>query len=182
MGIPVRNISAITSAALTQIEGSVWDAAATSHSTTGTYGARAGVERIIGSRTFDNTAGNGASGGNSVWYTVTGQIEVVRIIPRITTTLTGATATISLGTADTTTKFIAASLATSMTSNKFWFDAATIIYDELAIPAACKEIVIDSNVVSAVAVAGITGGVLSIILEWVPLSSGATVVKAAGVT
>lgn len=162
--------------------GAVWDEPRTGHTSTGTYGAGLGVERLIGTRTFDNTAGNGAV-GNAVWFTVTGQIEVLRIIPRCTLTLTsGGAATITLGTADTTNKFIAATTATSITSNKFWFDNTTVIYDDLAIPAALKEIAIDSNVVSVVGTTGITGGTLSIILEWAPLSSGATVALASGVS
>ena len=112
-------------------------------------------------------------------FTVTGSVRIASILPRCTTTLVGATATLALGVTANTALFIAATTATGIATNSIWVDTAPDA-NGVALPALMKDILIndDDEIVGTVAVANVTGGVLEIVVEYVPESSGSSIVAA----
>lgn len=126
-------------------------------------------------KTYANTAGNGAVGSVTL-FTVTGEIQVIALVPFCTTLLTEAapTATIALGVTGSTSLFVAATNAVDIDANEFWVDT-TPDANGVAIPAALKDIVITDNIINTVAAQGVTAGVIRYDLYWRPLSSDAAV-------
>ncbi len=126
--------------------------------------------------TFDGAAGTGAVGAVPL-FTVTGSLIVVYILGIVTTTLTGASGTLALGTTSHTSEFIAATTATTLTTtNNIWM-STTATAGSMAMPALIKEQVVTENILMTAAVsAGVTGGVMRIDCYWMPLGAGATVV------
>lgn len=132
------------------------------------------LRRTSFTKTYANTAGNGAIGAVTL-FTVTGEVLIAYLTAFCTTSLTGATATITLGvtgkaTVAQTPLFIAATTATGITSGLFWVDTAPDA-NGIAVPAALKDIVITDNILNDVAVADLTGGVIRYDCYWLPLSS-----------
>ena len=124
--------------------------------------------------TFTGASGLGQSGSNTVWFTQSGGLVVVdEIAGRVTTNLAGATATITLGIVGSTGLFVAATTATLLVTTAAIWVSTTPTDAGLALPAAVKQIVINANIVSAVAVADITSGVLEMNVRWHPLTPGA---------
>lgn len=125
--------------------------------------------------TFTGAASLGAI-GNVPLFTVTGAVHVASIYGYVTTTLGGATATLILGVAGSTSLFIGVTTATGMTStNNIWV-STTPTAAGLAIPAALKDIMITANIVGTVATAAVTSGVLVVTCYWLPVSNGSSVV------
>ncbi len=123
--------------------------------------------------TFTGAAGLGAIGAVPL-FTIVGQVNIKKIAGYVLTNLAGATATLALGVTGSTALFIAATLATNMiTTTAIWM-TATPTAGGLAIPAACKDIDIDANIIGTVAAAAVSAGVLRIDVEYLPLSAGAS--------
>lgn len=129
--------------------------------------------------TFTGASGLGLAGTNVALFTVTGEVEVVRIVPVCTVDLTEAapTATLALGVTSSTALFVAATTATAIDAGEFWV-TTTPTANGIAIPAACKEIAITDSIVAAPAVQNVNGGVIRFDLWWRPLSSDGLVVAA----
>ena len=138
------------------------------------------LRRIVGTRAYDGTAGNGAVGAASI-FTVTGEVLIALLTATCTETLAGATATISLGVTGDTAALIGATTATTITNGLAWHDATPKANLE-AVPAALKDIWITDNILTQIAVADVTNGTLRFTLWWLPISNDANVVLAAGVT
>lgn len=128
--------------------------------------------------TFTGASGVGLHATNTVWFTVTGGLIIIDYIAgRVTTNLTGASATATLGVVGSTSLFVAATTATTLTTAAEIFASTTATAAGLAAPAATKGIIIDANIVSAMhATNDITGGVLEMNVIWRPLTPGATLV------
>lgn len=123
--------------------------------------------------TFTGAANFGAQ-GNLPLFTTTGAVLVRQVVGYVSTSLTGATATIALGVAGSTSLFVAATIATTMTStNNIWL-STTATAAGLALPALASNIVVTANIVGTVAVAAVASGVLTIAVIYVPLSAGAS--------
>ena len=129
--------------------------------------------------TFDGNANLGQSGTNTTWFTISGEVMVVAISGFCTTSLTeaGATASITLGITGDTNLFIAATTAVDIDGSEFWISNAPAA-NGIALPAACKDILITDDILSAVASQNVNGGVLRIDCWWMPLSSGGSLVVA----
>ena len=129
--------------------------------------------------TFDGSAGFGLAGTNITMFTVTGEVEILRIVPFCTTLLTesGATATLSLGLTGSVAFFIAATNAVDIDANEFWVDTAPDPIG-IAIPAGLKEIAITDDILLAPAVTNVASGVLRIDVWWRPLSVNGNLVAA----
>jgi len=155
--------------------GNIWDELTSAHSLAGSVGT--GLPRL-GSKTvtFTGASGFGAVGTNTVWFTVTGLVLIEYIAGRVTTSLTGATATLTLGVIGQTALFIAATIATTMTTASEIWTGTTTATGGQAEPAITTNNVIDANIVSVVGVAGVASGVLEIDVIWRPLTPGATLV------
>ena len=131
---------------------------------------------LVKSFTFDGGAGAGLSGSAITFFTVTGEVEIISLVPICDTDLTtSGAATLALGVTGNTTLFIAATTATGIDAALFWM-TATPTANALAVPAALKNIAITDNIIGTVATANITGGVIRFQLLWRPLSAGSLVV------
>lgn len=124
--------------------------------------------------TFTGAAGFGAI-GNVPLFTVTGQVLVTYIAGIVTTSLTGASATIALGTTTNTAEFIAATTATTLTTAAPIWMSATATAGSMAIPALVKDQIVAENIVITAAVAAVATGVLRIDCLWLPLGAGGSV-------
>jgi len=124
--------------------------------------------------TFDNTAGNGAVGTVAL-FTTTGAVLVKSIGVSCTADLTGALATISLGVVGNVGGLITVTTATTIDSGQIWADG-TPTANLKALPAALKDILINSNMQYDILTAGITGGVLKISVVWEPASGNGNLV------
>ncbi len=124
--------------------------------------------------TFTGGAGLGAV-GTVAWFTVTGGVVLVReIVGRVTTSLTGATATISLATTSEAGEFIGATTATSLTTTNNLWASTTPTAGAMVVPGSIKEFYVAENIISTVATAAITAGVLELNVLWTPITPGAT--------
>lgn len=155
----------------------VWDEAISNHSTSGSFAN--GMDRLSSKTvTFTGASGLGASATNTVWFTQSGGLILVKYIAgRCTTTLTGANATLTLGVIGSTALFIAATTATTLIAgtSDIWVSTTATLGGIVETASDVSE-VINGNIVSAVATANITGGVLELNVIWVPLTPGATLV------
>ena len=139
----------------------------------------AGIYRASKTLTFTGAAGLGAVGAVPL-FTITGEVEIVRIVPFCTTLLGEAApggATLALGVTVATTLLIAATTALDIDANEFWVDI-TPDPNGIAIPAALKEIAITDNIIGTVAVAAVNSGVIRFDLLWSPISADGLVAAA----
>lgn len=139
-------------------------------------GSSGPYQRSTVSVTFDGTAGLGGAASTTTFFTVTGEVIVVYLVPYVVASLTqsGATPTLALGVVNSTALFIAATTATTLATGEFWTEATGggTANAGVAIPAALKEIAITSNVVGTVGgTLNINGGTLRLDCYWLPLSS-----------
>lgn len=131
--------------------------------------------------TFNGTAGNGVVGTVAL-FTVTGEVEILRIVPTVVLTLTEdpvpGGATLALGVTNLPALFIAATTALNLATGEFWTEATGggTANSGIAIPAALKDIAVTSNIIGTVAVDDITGGTLRFDVIWRPLSANGLVV------
>ena len=141
-----------------------------------------GVSRVATKTiTFTGASGLGLHGTATTCFTITGGVVVVQYIcGRVTTNLTGASATLTLGTTQQTTRFIGTTTATGLvTTAELWL-STTPTAGSLAIPAADVNIATDENIIcsSTHATEDVASGVLEIDVRWMPLTPGATLVAA----
>ncbi len=138
-----------------------------------------GVYRASKTLTFTGAAGLGAVGAVPL-FTVTGEVEIVRIVPFCTVNLGEAApggATLALGVTGSTALLIAATTALDIDANEFWIDL-TPDANGIAIPAGLKEIAITDNIIGTVAVAAINAGAIRFDLLWSPISVNGLVAAA----
>lgn len=127
---------------------------------------------------FDGGAGSGAVGTVAL-FTVTGA-AIVRIIAICTESLvTGAGATISVGTAGTVDGIIAVTTGVDIDAGDIWFAAApATVLDTLANAELGFVIGDGADIQANVLVDAITDGTIAFTCFWTPLTPGATVVAA----
>lgn len=125
--------------------------------------------------TFDGTSTKGLVNTSSTFFTVTGEIYIVALVPVCTVDLASADlATITLGVTGSTSLFLGATTATAIDADEFWVNT-TPVANGVALPAAFKDIVITDNILGAVATGSITAGAIRFELCWRPLSANAAV-------
>lgn len=131
---------------------------------------------VIKSVTFDGTAGAGATGTPVAFFTVTGEVLVVALVPFCTSNLGEAapTATLALGVTGSTSLFIAATNSVDIDANEFWVDTAPDP-NGIALPAALKDIVITDNIIATPAAQNTNAGTLRITCIYIPLSADGNV-------
>jgi hypothetical protein len=123
--------------------------------------------------TFDGAAGTGAT-GNTTLFTITGDV-LIQAVGTCSTTLVGATATISLGITGNGTALIASTTATSIQTNMGWRDASPSTNETMP---TSSTVISSRDILAVIGTANITAGVLNIYIVWRPLSVGASVVPA----
>lgn len=99
--------------------------------------------------------------------TITGCVWIECLVVRCLTSLTGASATIALGTAGNTGGLIAATTATGITAGLIWNGTTPAT----GVGAAIVNYAADLNIIATVATAGITGGSFEVEVYWLPLSA-----------
>lgn len=122
--------------------------------------------------TFAGGTGTGAVGAVPI-FTVTGVI-LARIIPLVTTTLVGATATLALGTPGNTGGLVAATGINQFSAGQIW-RSTTSDTEEVAASNISQFVIGNKNIQATVATAAITAGVIRFLLAWYPLTSDAAV-------
>jgi hypothetical protein len=118
---------------------------------------------------FDGT------GNPATLFTVTGTVRM-KIFAVCGTDLAGASATLEVGTALSTSGLIAQTTATNIDANEIWHDATPDASVELW--SVATEKIVKQNVIQTVATANITGGVLTYHCIWAPISNDGNVVAA----
>lgn len=117
--------------------------------------------------TFTGLTGFGLVNEAVTLARVTGRVLITNMGVYCVTSLAGATATISLGSAGNTDAIIAATTATEIDSGEWWQDMSPAQQVDTAI----KDTLLDAGGLQYEAlVANISGGVLDIYLFWLPLS------------
>jgi len=122
--------------------------------------------RFIKTVTFDGTAGKGAIGTVAI-ATVTGSVLLTYLTARCKTLLTGATATVELGSTGNTAALIALTTATDIDADEFWQDATP----ELRVSPAVVDKCVATDIILTVATAAVATGVIEFVILWTPLSS-----------
>lgn len=116
---------------------------------------------------FDGT------GNPATLFTVTGTV-FVKLFGRCTTGLAGATATLIVGTALSTSALIASTTATNLVANEIWHDATPDAGVELS--SVLTEKIVNQNIIQTVGTANITSGVIQYVCLWRPLSEGSSLI------
>ena len=121
---------------------------------------------------FTGAANLGAI-GNVPLFTVTGEVYIALLVPIVTETLVGATATLALGVTNSTALFIAATTATNLATGEFWTESTGggTANAGVDLPTALLDVAVTSNIVGTVATAAITDGTIRFDCYWLPLSS-----------
>ena len=130
-------------------------------------------------------SGGGNPGNGFAWsmsgsfvvpvYTLSGRVVITSLFCTCTTGLSGATATLSFGTATTPAGLIAATTATSIVATRLWIDTgpdASVFGVHIGASAFAGDIVTTESLILTVAVADITGGVLVFNCTYEPLTDG----------
>lgn len=139
-----------------------------------TYNVAEKVMTFAGGTTNDPGDFNG-TGNPATLFTVTGTVfmklfAVVQVAP------VGATATLIVGTAISTSGLIASTTATNLAIGEIWHDATPDASVEATTVATEK--IVNQNVIQTVGTADITAGRIKYICLWRPASNGATVTAA----
>lgn len=129
------------------------------------------VMTFDGGTTNDPGDFNG-TGNPATLFTVTG-IVFVKLFGRCTTGLAGATATLIVGTAISTSALLASTTATTLAVNEIWHDATPDASVELS--SVLTEKIVNQNIIQTVGTADITSGVIEYTCLWKPLSEGSSV-------
>lgn len=118
---------------------------------------------------FDGT------GNPATLFTVTGSV-LMKLWGICSVDLVGATATVSVGTALSTTGLIASTTATNIDANEIWYDATPDTSIELS--SVLTEKIVSQNVIQTVGTANVTAGAITYYCMWKPLSADGNVVAA----
>ena len=127
--------------------------------------------RVSKEITFTGAAGLGAVGNGTI-FTVTGEVLLFKLSSICTSTLVGATATISMGHAASTAFLTAVTTATTITTGLFWV-SSTPTANMINTPNifSLGGVVATDDVTFTVAVAAVTGGSVRFDFYYLPLSS-----------
>jgi hypothetical protein len=117
--------------------------------------------------TFTGLTGAGLINETVAVGTVTGRILIVYGCIECTTDLAGASATVSVGTANNVAGIVAVTTATDIDANDIWRDASP----EVEISPAISNINVGANIIIDVLVANVSAGVLVFDLFWLPMST-----------
>ena len=127
------------------------------------------VKQALKTITFTGGAGLGAV-GNVPIFTVTGRVYLHRITAHCTVDLTGATATLALGTTNQTARFIAATTATDIDVGEWWVDTAPDL-GSVDLPDIMQSVLVSENIVGTVAVAAVASGAIVFEVIYEPITS-----------
>lgn len=141
------------------------------------YGNQATKNVVFAGGTTNDKGDFDGTGNPYTLFTVTGLVSM-RLFAVCTTDLTGASATLEVGTALSTAGLIAQTTATNIDANEIWHDATPDASIELSTIAA--ERIVKQNVIQTVGTANITAGAITYYCFWKPLSEDGNVVPTTG--
>jgi hypothetical protein len=118
--------------------------------------------------TADDQGDFDGAGNPMALFTVTGTV-LVKLFARCNTSLTGASATIRVGTALSDAGLIASTTATNIAANEIWHDASPDASIELS--TILTEKIVNQDILQTVGTANISTGSLTYFLLWRPISS-----------
>ncbi len=142
------------------------------------------LEKVRGPvrKTITYAAGTtGANAAATTIFTVTGEVLIVLLIPYCTVSLDESVGTpeLALGVINSTTLFVASTVATAIDANDFWMDVDPTEVGGMAVPAALKDIVITDHVSCLVGgTNNISAGVIEYTVYWLPISTDGNLVAA----
>lgn len=119
--------------------------------------------------TFDGTAGLGEFNTVVPLFTTTGSVLVHILTAECTVSLTGASATVSLGTTSQVAQFIALATATTIDAGMFW-TLATALAGAADIDGKQQLVVTNENILIDPLTADVTGGTLVVDVFYEPLT------------
>jgi hypothetical protein len=128
---------------------------------------------LVESKTITYVAGTTGAVATTTLFTVTG-IVALNVYAICTSSLTGTTGTIEVGTATLTTALANQVTATTITNHKMYSNSTLAVAGSVA----GHTHIVNENVIQTIATAAITGGVLTYFCGWIPLSSDGNVVAA----
>ena len=121
----------------------------------------------------ENDPGDESGTGNpATLFTVTGTV-LLRLLAICTTTLTGASATVEVGTVLITTGLIPLTTGTDIEVNEIWHDNAPDKSVELS--SVLAENIVSADVIQTVRTDDVDTGVIDYYAIWYPLSNGSSV-------
>lgn len=130
---------------------------------------------VFDGATTDDPGDYDGEGNPLTLFTVTGTV-LMKLFARCNTSLTGASATMKVGTALSDAALIASTTATNLAANELWHDATPDASIELS--TVLTEKIVNQDVRQTIAVANVTAGSLTYICVWKPLTDGAIVTAA----
>jgi len=134
------------------------------------------VQKIVTLSAATNANGDFNGTGNpSDIFTVTGTVRM-QVFGVCTTTVTGASATLEVGTSVTTAGLIAQTTGTDIVATEIWHDATPDASVELW--SIATEKIVSADVILTVATADATAGVIAFFCLWKPVSADGNVVLA----
>lgn len=130
------------------------------------------VEKSV---TFTGAANKGAVGTVDL-FQVTGTV-LIKLFAVSTVDLVGSSATIAVGTANSTGGICAQQTATGLSAGKI-LNSTAVAAEVIVTSANFNEFIVSNGqkIIATVATANITAGNLKFLCSWIPLSSGASVV------
>ena len=122
------------------------------------------VRHFIKTVTFDGTTWGDV--GTDTIATVTGRVLLTHMSAYCSTSLTGSTATIELGSPDNTASLIAQTTAEDLDTSDFWRDATP----EVDVVAATTDMLFSADIFLTTRAAAVTAGVIEFVFLWLPIS------------
>lgn len=148
---------------------------------TGDYPFRTKRTITFTGATADTWGNDGGALDDSAIFTVTG-VVMVKVLAAITTSLTGATATVEVGITGATAIFMPTETATDMDAGQVWLnDAANATYaiigEEAAAADNLPEYLLNGNdIILTVKTADVETGVIDFYALWKPVSNDGSIV------
>lgn len=128
--------------------------------------------RLIAAKSITFTGGAGAGAVGTVpLFTVTGDVLLRNFLAVCGTTLVGATATISAGTAAAVAALLPVTTGTLITAGLIWDDATPTVGIKPLVALNRDNVIANTNLVLNILVAALTAGVLKVYAEYTPLSA-----------
>lgn len=140
--------------------------------TSETYNVATSVPTAFAGGTTNARGDNDGTGDPRTLFTVSGLVAV-KIVGLCTLDLTGASATLEVGTALSTAGLIAQTTATNIDVNEIWHDATPDASIEAS--SVMSEKLVFQNIIETVGTADITAGNVYYVCLWRPISPNATV-------
>lgn len=138
-----------------------------------TYEATATKSVVFDGGTTNDPGDYDGDGNPLTLFTVRGTVSM-KLFARCATSLTGASATIKVGTALSDAALLPSTTAANIAANELWHDASPDASIELS--SVLTEKIVNQDVIQTIGTANVTAGALTYICIWKPLSEDGLVI------